>query len=244
MALPTQDVTWSTTGTKTDPGSAQKLAGWAYRQKVPYSWLNWLFGAWGDFINYFSADIVEGRDAAYGYQYDTGGGEVAWNLSPTCANYQDTGVQAVTIDTSGTPTFARATTAGVTTAIAKIGLTPFLQFVASDEPTQPSVTVTNLRIRAKKGAVGGQVIVRIMEQAPFSSSGAGAAAAAYTWTPTLGTGFTDENIDVSVELFSPNFCYWVEVEIGTAGTNTDTGVQGLKFTVSKEAVEGKPTTPA
>lgn len=45
MAKPTADTRWATAGTKVQPNSGQKDAGWAVGQKPPAQWLNWWMDA-------------------------------------------------------------------------------------------------------------------------------------------------------------------------------------------------------
>lgn len=45
MAKPTADTKWSSIGTKVEPSSGQKDAGWAVGQKPPAQWLNWWMDA-------------------------------------------------------------------------------------------------------------------------------------------------------------------------------------------------------
>lgn len=65
---PSTEFTWASTGTKTAPSAAQKLAGWISRQKPPYDIVNWLYGLIGDWLAYLDGgggfDSLHALDAA------------------------------------------------------------------------------------------------------------------------------------------------------------------------------------
>jgi hypothetical protein len=52
MSKPSTVVSWSTVGTRTEPSSGEKAAGFAPGDRPPASWFNWLWGTLGEWTSY------------------------------------------------------------------------------------------------------------------------------------------------------------------------------------------------
>lgn len=54
MSRPTETPRWATTGTRTAPSAAKRLAGWLFGDAIPFDWLNWLLGLAGDWLHWLT----------------------------------------------------------------------------------------------------------------------------------------------------------------------------------------------
>jgi hypothetical protein len=56
---------WASAGTKTDPGGSKEATGWVVSERPPASWFNWIYNAFGQWLDYFE-EVTDVGIMAYG----------------------------------------------------------------------------------------------------------------------------------------------------------------------------------
>lgn len=109
MAKPSNVPTWATSGTRATPSTAEKAAGWVFRQIIPFDFVNWFWGLTGDWLTHINRLPASNRSSTIEFR-DTR--RFGWVSLGT------TGVDEVSIDrlSSGLTTIAYVSGSGAIAA--------------------------------------------------------------------------------------------------------------------------------
>lgn len=64
---------WASGGTQTDPGGAKEATGWILNERVPFTWLNWIFASYGEWLSWAETSIDIGCPTLVAQVYVNGG---------------------------------------------------------------------------------------------------------------------------------------------------------------------------
>lgn len=146
MARPSTSPSWAASGTKTDPGGSKRALGWVLNDVPPSSWVNFMWGLFGDWLIQLALELDSLNDIYTGDKTYTGhntlngetdfGGAVDMHAGLDVET-GDTRIQDGDLIVSGTSKSISVTGGGFVTAVSHVANTGGFNYSPAAARTMP-----------------------------------------------------------------------------------------------------------